>query len=182
MTVKPKRQQPGLMEKLKIPDIAPGVFIAPTASVYGDVTIAPDCSIWFGVVIRAEAEPIFIGARTNIQDGAILHVDSGYPVTISHDVTVGHKAVVHGATIESGCLIGIGAIVLNGAVIGENSLVAAGALVLENRVFPPKSLIMGSPAKRVGDVTDEQLLRIQQGVGHYVEAGRIYLIAEAGDS
>jgi carbonic anhydrase/acetyltransferase-like protein (isoleucine patch superfamily) len=120
-------------------------------------------------VLRGDAEPIRVGARTNIQDGCVLHADPGYPAVIGGNCVVGHKAIVHGCVVEDGCLIGMGAIILNGAKIGEGSIVAAGALVPENKEFPPHSLIVGIPARRVRDVTEEQTEDIAGGVRTYVE-------------
>ena len=124
-------------------------FVAETAAVIGNVTMGDDVSVWYGAVIRGDAEPITVGGRSNIQDNVTIHNDDGHPVVIGRNVSIGHNAVVHGATLEDGVLIGMGAVVLNGAVIGEGSLVAAGALVTSNTVIPPCSLVIGSPARVV---------------------------------
>jgi carbonic anhydrase/acetyltransferase-like protein (isoleucine patch superfamily) len=120
-------------------------------------------------VLRGDTEPIRIGARTNVQDGCILHADPGYPAVVGDDCVVGHKAIVHGCQIGDGCLVGMGATILNGAKIGDGSIVAAGALVAENKEFPPRSLIVGIPAKAVKEVTEEQTQDIAHGVREYVE-------------
>jgi carbonic anhydrase/acetyltransferase-like protein (isoleucine patch superfamily) len=160
-----------LHDEIEIHDTA---FVAPNATVTGRVRVGPQASIWFGVVIRAEHDSVVIGPRSNIQDGAVIHVDEGFPVLLGEDVTVGHRAVIHGATIESGCVIGIGAIVLNGAHIGPGSMVAAGALVPEGKVFPGNSLVMGVPAKVVRTLTPADQERMRLGVTHYLEFGAAY--------
>jgi carbonic anhydrase/acetyltransferase-like protein (isoleucine patch superfamily) len=149
-------------------------FIAPNATIMGQVTIEADASVWFGAVIRAEMATVRLGERSNLQDGSIVHVDFGFPTDIGCDVTIGHRAVIHGATIERNCLIGIGAILLNGCHIGENSIVAAGALVGEGKRFPPNSLIMGLPAKAVREITPEEASRIALGSTHYVANAAAY--------
>ncbi len=131
--------------------------------------LGEESSVWYGAVLRGDTEPIRIGARTNIQDGCVLHADPGYPAVVGDDCVVGHKAVVHGCEIGDGCLIGMSATILNGAKIGEGSIVAAGTLVPEGREFPPRSLIVGSPAKRIREVTEEQTQDIARGVCNYVE-------------
>ncbi|HIC88371.1 MAG TPA: gamma carbonic anhydrase family protein [Anaerolineae bacterium] len=154
--------------------IHPSVFVADTARIFGDVTIGADSGVWYGAVIRGDVESITIGMRTSIQDGSVIHADVGYPTVIGDEVTVGHGAIVHGATVEDGALIGIGAIVLNGARVGAGALVAAGALILEGSVIPPRTLAVGVPAKVVRELTDEQLARMREGVQHYVELARAY--------
>jgi carbonic anhydrase/acetyltransferase-like protein (isoleucine patch superfamily) len=151
------------------PQAAPSAWVAPGAHVIGDVHLGEESSVWYGAVLRGDTEPIRIGARTNVQDGCVLHADPGYPAIVGDECVVGHKAIVHGCRIGDGCLVGMGAIILNGARIGEGSIVAAGALVPENKEFPPHSLIIGVPAKRVKDVTDEQTADIARGVRTYVE-------------
>ena len=151
------------------PRVAPSAWVAPGARVIGDVHLGEESSVWYGAVLRGDTEPIRVGARTNIQDGCVLHADPGYPAIVGDDCVVGHKAIVHGCQIGDGCLVGMGAIILNGAKVGEGSIVAAGALVPENREFPPHSLIVGVPAKRVKDVSDEQTADIARGVRTYVE-------------
>jgi carbonic anhydrase/acetyltransferase-like protein (isoleucine patch superfamily) len=144
-------------------------FIHQDAVVLGDVVLGDNVSVWPTAVIRADTDRITIGADSNVQDGAVIHVDPGVPCTIGARVTIGHRAVVHGATIEDDCLIGIGAIVLNGAVIGRGSLVGAGAVVREGMVVPPNSLVLGVPAKVVKPVDDAMRARIGHGAGAYVE-------------
>lgn len=139
------------------PDVSKAAFVAENATVCGNVVAGEDSSIWFGAVLRAEGEPLRIGARTNIQDNVTVHIDNGFPVTIGNEVTVGHNAVVHGCTVKDGVLIGMGSTILNGAVIGEGSVVAAGALVLEGAVVPPRSLVAGVPAKVKKTFTEEEV-------------------------
>lgn len=142
------------------PRIDPDSFVAPTASVIGDVTLEAGASVWYGAVVRGDAERITVRAGANVQDNVTLHADPGFPVTIGRRVSVGHNAVVHGATVEDDCLIGMGATVLNGAVIGAGSLVAAQALVPQGTVVPPGSLVAGVPAKVKRELTEEE----RQGV------------------
>ncbi|WP_329289975.1 gamma carbonic anhydrase family protein [Streptomyces pseudovenezuelae] len=142
------------------PRIDGDAFVAPTASVIGDVTLQAGASLWYGAVARGDVERISVGARSNIQDNCTLHADPGFPVTIGERVSVGHNAVVHGATVEDDCLIGMGATVLNGAVIGAGSLVAAQALVPQGMRVPPGSLVAGVPAKVRRELTEEE----RQGV------------------
>ena len=151
------------------PEVAPSAWVAPGAYVIGDVHLGEESSVWYGAVLRGDTEPIRVGARTNIQDGCVLHADPGYPATVGDDCVVGHNAIVHGCEIESGCLVGMGATILNGAKVGEGSIVAAGAVVPEGKEFPPRSLIVGIPAKRVKDLSEEQTADIARGVREYVE-------------
>ncbi len=146
------------------------IFIAPGADLIGDVTLYNEVSIWFQAVLRGDLAPIVIGERSNIQDGAVVHVDTGYPTTIGAGVTVGHSAVIHGCTIEDECLIGMNAVVLNGAKIGSGSLIGANALVPQGMIVPPRSLVLGSPGKIVKTLTEIQVTRIQKNSDHYVEA------------
>lgn len=129
------------------PEVDKGAWVAPNATLIGQVRLAARASVWYSATLRAEVEPIEIGAGTNIQDGATVHVDPEYPVRVGAGVSVGHNAVLHGCTIEDGALIGMGAIVLNGAVIGAGSLVAAGALIPQGVVIPPRSLVAGVPGR-----------------------------------
>lgn len=151
----------------RLPD-AERHWIADSATVVGNVRLGDDASVWFGAVVRGDNDLISIGARSNVQDGAVLHTDPGFPLTIEDDCTVGHMAMLHGCRIGRGSLVGIGAIVLNGAVIGEESLVGAGALVAEGKTFPPRSLILGQPGKVVRTLTDTDVERIRRGVANYV--------------
>lgn len=153
----------------KFPELPRSAWVAPGAYVVGDVRLGEESSVWYGAVLRGDTEPIRVGARTNVQDGCILHADPGYPAVVGDDCVVGHNAIVHGCEIEDGCLVGMGATILNGARIGEGSIVAAGALVPENKEFSPRSLIVGVPAKRVRDVSEEQTADIARGVRTYVE-------------
>ena len=149
------------------PKVAQGVFIAPGACVVGNVEIAPEASIWFGVVIRGDNEPMSIGEGSNIQDNSVLHSDPGFPLTIGRNCTIGHSAIVHGCTVGDGSLIGMGATVLNGAVIGKNCLIGAGALVTERTVIPNNSLVVGSPARVKRELTKEQIEGLHETARHY---------------
>ncbi|MFG0288804.1 MAG: gamma carbonic anhydrase family protein [Rhodopirellula sp. JB044] len=149
-------------------------FIAPGAVVVGEVKIAADVSIWYGAVMRGDAERIEIGPRTNVQDQCVLHGDPGMPCVLGADVTVGHSAVVHGATVEDDALIGIGAIVLNGARIGKGAIVAAGALVTEGTEIPAGMLAVGSPAKPIKPVSEALAKRCRDNCQHYVDLGAKY--------
>lgn len=149
-------------------------FVAPNASVIGRVTLGIDSSVWFAAVIRGDTEDISIGARSNVQDGAVLHADPGSPLVIGEDVTIGHKAMLHGCTIGEASLIGIGAIVLNNASIGPESLVGANALVTEGKRFPPRSLIVGAPAKILRELTEQEVAKFRNSAKHYVDNGKRY--------
>lgn len=142
------------------PKIDGEVFVAPTASVIGDVTLEAGASVWYGAVLRGDVEKISVGASSNVQDNCTLHADPGFPVTVGERVSIGHNAVVHGATVEDDCLIGMGATVLNGALIGAGSLVAAQALVPQGMRVPAGSLVAGVPAKVKRELTEEE----RQGV------------------
>lgn len=152
-----------------MPRIAEDAFVAPTATVVGDVHVGAESGIWFGVILRGDVNRIRIGRRTNLQDGTIVHVTSGtHPTTLGDGVTVGHGAKLHGCTIADGCLIGIGAIVLDGAVIGEASMVAAGSLVVPGTVVPPRSLVVGSPARVKRALTETELQQLRTLADRYV--------------
>ena len=151
------------------PSIASSAWVADSAQVIGNVELADNVSVWFGVVIRGDTETIRIGQGTNIQDGSVLHADVGKPLTIGAHVTVGHKVMLHGCTIGDGSLIGIGAIVLNGAKVGKGCIVGAGALVTEGKEFPDGSMIIGSPAKAVRELSAEQQAQLQMSALHYIE-------------
>jgi carbonic anhydrase/acetyltransferase-like protein (isoleucine patch superfamily) len=144
-------------------------WLAPGAAVIGDVALGDDVSIWFGTIIRGDNERIGIGARSNIQDGAVLHSDMGSPLTIGASCTVGHRAILHGCTIGDFVLIGMGATVLNDAVIGANSIVGANALVTQGKRFEPNSLIVGSPAKAIRLLSDQEVASIAETADEYVE-------------
>jgi carbonic anhydrase/acetyltransferase-like protein (isoleucine patch superfamily) len=147
-------------------------WVAPNATVIGNVHLAEDASVWFNTVIRADNEPIRIGPRSNVQEGCVLHTDPGFPMTIGPDCTVGHMVMLHGCTIGRGSLIGIGAIVLNGAVIGEECLIGAHALIPEGKEIPARSLVLGAPGKVVRQVTADDLARMQSAVASYMRNWR----------
>ncbi len=150
-----------------MPHISDSAFVAPTACLIGDVTIAAFASVFYGASIRADTAPISIGEGTNLQDNVVVHADPGYPARIGNRVSVGHSAVVHGCTIEDDCLIGMSATVMNGAVIGAGSLVAAGAVVLEGTVVPPRSLVAGVPAKVRRELGDDEVAAVEANATRY---------------
>src|SRR5438094_1246208 len=156
------------------PELGPGAWAAPSADLIGDVRLGPRASVWFDAVIRADNTPILIGEESNIQDGAIGHSDPGFPLTIGARVTVGHQAILHGCTIADDCLIGMGARILNGAVIERECIVGAGALVTEGKRFAAGSLIVGSPARVVRQVTDEEKQALRVSAAHYAEKAARY--------
>ena len=149
-------------------------FVAPSAAVIGRVTLGRDVNVWFGAVLRGDTNDIVIGARTNVQDNAVVHVDSDAPCTIGAEVTIGHAATVHGCRLGDRTLIGIGATILSHAVIGNYCIVGAGALITERKQFGDRSLIIGAPAKRVRAVTDEEVEMLKQSAAHYAALGRRY--------
>ncbi len=163
--------------KNSAPTLGERTWVAPSADVIGDVTIGKDCSIWFGCVVRGDVHFISIGDRTNIQDLSMLHVthykkedkSDGNPTIIGNDVTIGHRVMLHGCTIEDACLIGMSATILDGAIIGRESIVGAGALVTKNKIFPPRSLIMGSPAKLVKELSEEEVAELYASASRYVK-------------
>jgi carbonic anhydrase/acetyltransferase-like protein (isoleucine patch superfamily) len=158
------------------PRIGKGVYIAPSADIIGDVEIGDQSSVWFQVVIRGDVHSIRIGTCSNIQDGSVLHVHRGeYALTLGDYVTVGHSVTLHGCTVESNCLIGMGAIILNNARIGAGSIVAAGALVPENTVVPPESLFMGTPARFIRRLKEAEQEKILQYAKNYLEYKETYL-------
>ncbi len=161
----------------KTPTIEPTAFIAENAVVIGDVEIGAAASIWYNCVLRGDVNFIRIGARTNVQDGTIIHVSrgAGYPTIVADEVTIGHNATIHGCHIESGSLIGIGAIVLDGARIGRNSLVAAGSLVTPNTVIPERSFVVGSPAKVKRELGDDEVEGLQTFWRNYVSLIDFYM-------
>lgn len=152
----------------RVPRIAPSAWVHPSAVVIGDVTLGDDVSVWPGAVLRGDRDAIVVGAGSNVQDGAVLHADPGKPCRIGARVTIGHRAVVHGCTVEDGALIGIGALVLNDAVVGAGALVAAGAVVGEARTIPPGVLAVGVPARVVRPLADEQAARVARGHETYI--------------
>ena len=164
------------LDGIKPATAAPGNFwVAPNATVIGNVEIGENASIWFGAVLRGDLDKITIGPGCNVQDGSVLHADPGFPLTMAENATIGHMAMVHGCTIGRGSLIGIGAIVLNGAQIGEECLVGAGALVAEGKVFPARSLILGSPGRVVRSLTDEDIARMRRTAEGYQQRWKRYV-------
>ncbi len=165
------------------PNIGKNAFIAQSADVIGEVTMGEDCSVWFGCVIRADVHFIKIGNRVNIQDLSMIHVthwknpdkSDGNPTIIEDDVTIGHRVMLHGCTIKKASLIGMSATILDGAIIGEESIVGAGSLVTKNKIFPPRSLIMGSPAKVIRELNDEEVKELYNSAKRYVEFKNDYL-------
>ena len=152
--------------------IDPTAFIAPGAIVLGDVHLGAESSVWYNAVIRGDTDRITIGEQTNIQDLSMIHADPGVPCTVGCRVTVGHRVILHGCTIEDDCLIGMGAIVLNGARIGRGSIIGAGALVLEHMEVPPGSMVVGAPARIRREVDESMRQRMEHGWQHYVEQAR----------
>jgi len=158
------------------PSLGTNTWIAPSADVVGNITMGEECSIWFGCVVRGDVHYITIGDRTNIQDLSMIHVthykkadmSDGNPTIIGSDVTIGHRVMMHGCTIEDACLIGMSATILDGAIIGKESIVGAGSLVTKNKVFPPRSLIMGSPAKVVRELNDDEVKELYASAARYV--------------
>ena len=151
------------------PRIAATAWVADSAQVIGRVILGESASVWYGAVLRGDNEWITVGARSNVQEGSVLHTDMGFPLTLGDDVTVGHQVMLHGCTVGEGSLIGIQVVVMNGARIGKNCLVGAGAVVTEGKEFPDNSLIFGSPAKLVREVTPEQIALMRLGAAHYVD-------------
>lgn len=158
-----------------LPTIGKNVFIAPTAVLIGDVTIGDGASIWFNAVLRGDMAPIKIGANSNIQDNCTVHTDFGKPAVIGSHVTVGHNAVVHGCTIDSGSLVGIGAIVLNDAHVMAQTVVAAGAVVREGAQVGPRQLVAGAPATVKKELADQPMDRFERSVEHYLKLAGTYL-------
>ncbi|EDM24361.1 gamma carbonic anhydrase family protein [Caminibacter mediatlanticus] len=173
-----------LRYKDNFPKINSSAWIAPSADIIGDVEIGEDSSVWFGCVIRGDVHYIKIGKRTSIQDMSMIHVThfkkekklgDGYPTIIGDDVTIAHRVMLHGCIIGNACLIGMSATILDGAEIGEESIVGAGSLVTQNKKFPPRSLILGSPAKVVRSLTDEEVEKIYQNAKNYVNYKNDYI-------
>ncbi|MCP3735590.1 gamma carbonic anhydrase family protein [Sphingomonas sp. RP10(2022)] len=150
------------------PDIAADVYVAPGAHVIGRVSLGERASVWFGAVLRGDNDPIRVGAESNIQDGAMIHADPGVPTTIGRGVTIGHHAIVHGATVGDHSLIGMGATLLNRCVIGANCIVGANALVTEGKCFPDGSLIVGSPARVLRPLTEVEIAGLRLSAATYV--------------
>jgi len=156
------------------PHLGPSAWAAPSADLIGDVRLGEHASVWFGAVIRADNTPILIGEDSNIQDGAIGHSDPGFPLTIGARVTVGHQAILHGCTVADDCLIGMGARILNGAMLETECLVGAGALITEGKSFPAGSLIVGSPARAIRQLTDQEKQGLRVSAAHYAEKAARY--------
>ena len=186
-------QRPGVMILPfhgKVPNIHDSAFIAPGTQIIGDVTIGPDSSVWYNCVLRGDVNRIVIGARSNIQDGTVIHCDGpdahmpdGFPAIIGDDVLVGHMAMLHGCTLRDRAFVGLSATVMNGAVIESDGMLAAGAILSPGKVLGARQLWMGRPAKYARDLPDEALAEMQAGVARYVENGRAHLaaLAAAGD-
>ena len=153
-------------------------FIAPNATVVGEVELGEGVTVWYQAVVRGDSNTIKIGSNTNIQDGTIIHEDHDAPVEVAENVTIGHQCLLHGCTIEKGALIGMGSTILNHAVIGENSLIGAGSLVTEGKVIPPNVLAFGRPAKVIRPLTEEEIEKNRKNIQHYVDLGEKYLKGE----
>ncbi len=160
--------------ELAQPRIDPTAFVAPTATVLGDVSLESHTVVMFGAVLRSEEDKITVGERTNVQDNAVLHTDAGSPCTVGASVTIGHSAVVHGATVGDHCLIGIGALVLNGSAMGEGAWIAAGSVLPEGRRIPDWMLAVGSPARVVRELTPDEIERQSDGVETYQQLAALY--------
>lgn len=156
------------------PSIDDTAYVAPGATIIGSVILKENSSVWPASVLRGDNEPITIGVGSNIQDGSILHTDMGAPLTLGENVSVGHQVMLHGCIIEDNCLIGIQSVILNKAVIGRDSLVGAGALVTEGKVFPPRSLILGAPAKVVRTLTDEEVANLRANAQIYMDRAKSF--------
>ncbi|MEL6505391.1 MAG: gamma carbonic anhydrase family protein [Pseudomonadota bacterium] len=156
----------------KAPNLHDTVWVAPDAQVMGQIIAHEDANIWFGAVLRGDNEPITVGARSNIQELCVLHTDIGFPLTIGADVTVGHKAMLHGCTIGDNSLVGMGATIMNGVTIGKNCIVGAGALIPEGKTIPDNSLVMGVPGKVVKSVDEATAQFLKGSAAHYVQNAR----------
>ncbi|QBR93697.1 gamma carbonic anhydrase family protein [Nocardioides euryhalodurans] len=163
-----------------VPEVDPEAFVADGATLVGAVRLGAGASVWFSAVVRGDGAPIEVGEGSNVQDGSVLHSDPTFPVTVGRDVTIGHRAVVHGCTIGDGALVGMGAVLLNGVELGAGSLVAAGSVVLEGTVVPPGSLVAGVPGRVKRPVTDAERERMRSGTASYVTRARAYREASSG--
>ena len=159
----------------KTPQLRGNNYVAPNASVIGDVVLERNANVWWNVVIRGDNDTITIGENVNIQDGSVLHTDEGVPLTLEKDVSVGHMVMLHGCTVKEGSLIGIKAVVLNGAVIGRECLIGANSLIPEGKVIADRSLVMGSPGRVVRQLSDEEVARVRWIATHYVDNAARYL-------
>ena len=153
------------------PEVPASAYVAAEATLIGRVTLGERASVWAGATARADNEPIRIGTDSNVQEGAVLHADPGFPLDIGPRVTVGHQAMLHGCTVHEGSLIGIQSVVMNGAVIGKGCLVGAGAVVTEGKTFPDRSLIIGAPAKRVRELSDDEVAGLARIASSYASRG-----------
>jgi carbonic anhydrase/acetyltransferase-like protein (isoleucine patch superfamily) len=159
------------------PQLGPDAWVAGTATLIGSVTVGAETCVFYGAVLRADRTTITIGERSNLQDNVVVHADPGFPATVGSDVSVGHTAMLHGCTVEDGCLIGMSATVMNGAVVGAGSMVAAGALVLEGMQIPPGSLVAGVPAKVRRPLAEREIEYMKENAEHYVDMGRRHAAA-----
>ena len=157
------------------PQLQEGVWVADNATIIGDVHLGRNVNVWFGAILRGDNDPITIGDNTNVQDAAVLHTDDGVPLDIGRDVTIGHKAMLHGCTVGEGSLIGINAVVLNRAVIGKHCLIGANSLIPEGKVIPDRSLVVGLPGRIVRELTDEEVANLQLSADRYVAQWRRYV-------
>lgn len=157
------------------PQVAADAYVAPGAHLIGSVTVGSEASVWFGATARADGNTITIGARSNLQDGAVMHADPGFPATLGDDVSVGHAAVVHGCTIGDRVLVGMSATVMNGAKVGSDTIIAAGALVSEGAEIPPRSLVVGVPGKVRRELTDEEVAAVADNAARYVDRRREFI-------
>ena len=155
------------LEGGRTPQVDESAFVAPNATLVGSVEIGAGASVWYGAVLRADNEPIVIGPRSNVQDNCAFHVDQGRPLTLGEGVSVGHGAIIHGATVEDHVLVGMGAIIMNGAVVGAESLIAAGALISQDAVIPPRSLVAGVPGKVRRELTDDEVAGLHRNAEVY---------------
>jgi carbonic anhydrase/acetyltransferase-like protein (isoleucine patch superfamily) len=156
------------------PVIPASAYVAPEATLIGKVILGENASIWPGAILRGDNEPITIGAGSNVQDGAVMHTDPGFPLTIGENVTIGHQVMLHGCTIGDGCLIGIQSVIMNGAVIGKDCLVGAGALITEGKQFAERKLIVGAPARALRDLTEEDIEKMHRAAPGYVRKQFMY--------
>ncbi len=156
------------------PQIDPSAWVAESANLIGKVTLGANATVWYGVTIRGDNERITIGDDSNVQEGTVMHTDMGYPLTLGTGVSIGHQAMLHGCTVGDGALIGIQAVIMNGAKIGKGCLVGAGALVTERKEFPDNTLILGSPAKAVRTLAEQDIARLREIADGYVKRGKLY--------
>ncbi|MBI9094982.1 MAG: gamma carbonic anhydrase family protein [Sphaerochaeta sp.] len=160
--------------KDKQPHIEASCFIAPSADIIGEVVVGKASSVWFNTTVRGDVASIHIGEGTNIQDNTVVHVSTNVPVSIGDYVTIGHGVIIHSCTIGDGCLIGMGSTILDGAVLAEETLVGAASLIPPGKTYPPRSLVMGSPAKFIRILTEEELREMKENTRHYVQASSVY--------